>query len=271
MCVIVKHRRMRDVSTFMVHMLPDLNIGKRHDWHELIYVAHGCYEAVVNGNRIIAHPGDVVFYPRQTEHIVSVPMDGSVQVYIVQWYLSEHEYQPAAPCTVRDIRGRIFGAIMWMNDAGLIKDEAHKDLCEMLLQMMLTEIIDLHTTTTSLNLSDPISRARNWMLTHISYSGGMLVHILAAEAGMTPSQFSRTFKEATGETPRHFMQRLRVEAALPLILQADMTIAQIATRVGFYDSSHLYRLVLRYCGQSPQDMREQSRHAGSTNIPSAMK
>lgn len=74
---------------------------------------------------------------------------------------------------------------------------------------------------------------------------------LAALVQMSPHYFARLFKQSTGFAPHQYIIRCRVERAKQLLLQGELTIAQIAYAVGFAHQSHLNRHFKRWLGVTP--------------------
>ncbi|BAU14888.1 transcriptional regulator, AraC family [Leptolyngbya sp. NIES-3755] len=78
---------------------------------------------------------------------------------------------------------------------------------------------------------------------------------LAAIAKMSPHYFSQLFKQATGVTPHQFVIRSRVERAKGLLMQREMSIAEVAKQVGFADQSHLHRHCKKLLGVTPRTLQ----------------
>ncbi|NLS05059.1 AraC family transcriptional regulator [Rhizobium sp. P32RR-XVIII] len=83
-------------------------------------------------------------------------------------------------------------------------------------------------------------------------------------AGMTAGsirQFSRAFAAATGMTPAKAIERLRVEAARPLVEDSRQTLDEIARHVGFVDPDRLTQSFFRITGHTPSELRRMWRRA----------
>ena len=81
------------------------------------------------------------------------------------------------------------------------------------------------------------------------------VEELADAAGLSPRQFSRAFKEETGQSPAKAVENLRVEAARLLMEQGRHSMDVIADETGFGDRERMRRAFLRTLGQPPQAIR----------------
>lgn len=76
---------------------------------------------------------------------------------------------------------------------------------------------------------------------------------LAAEARLSAFHFARAFKRTTGLSPHQFVLLRRIERARELLLRPEARIADVATRVGFCDQSHLSGHFKRVHGVPPRE------------------
>jgi transcriptional regulator GlxA family with amidase domain len=81
------------------------------------------------------------------------------------------------------------------------------------------------------------------------------VESLAEVARLSPRQFSRVFREETGQSPAKAIERLRVEAARLMMETTRHPIEVIARETGFGDRERMRQAFLRAFGQSPQAMQ----------------
>jgi transcriptional regulator GlxA family with amidase domain len=105
--------------------------------------------------------------------------------------------------------------------------------------------------------SPPVRLAQEWALENLA--GDLGVEALAARAGMGQRNFRRAFVEETGETPREFVERIRLDAARELIEEAQLPMQVVATRCGFATVGKLRRAFVRRLGITPQHYRERLR------------
>jgi len=78
---------------------------------------------------------------------------------------------------------------------------------------------------------------------------------LARRVAMSPRNFVRRFQHATGNSPRDYIQRLRIEAAKRVLEHAPRQLAAVASAVGYRDLVAFRRLFHRWTGLSPSDYR----------------
>ena len=80
---------------------------------------------------------------------------------------------------------------------------------------------------------------------------GVSIEELAREAGLSPSHFTRAFKQAIGRSPHQHVMALRLERARRLLDQPGAVLSTIALRLGFADQAHFTRLFKRQFGVTP--------------------
>ena len=78
---------------------------------------------------------------------------------------------------------------------------------------------------------------------------------LASAAHLSPFHFSRLFKKLTGATPHAYLATLRVSRAQTLLTETDLSITEVAARVGYAGSSHFSKAFRRATGLSPRAVR----------------
>jgi transcriptional regulator GlxA family with amidase domain len=101
--------------------------------------------------------------------------------------------------------------------------------------------------------SDRIQNALTYARSHLK--NPLSLEELADAARLSSRQFSRAFREETGQTPAKAVERLRVEAARQMLEQGRHTIETIADETGFFDRERMRRAFLRTLGQPPQAVR----------------
>jgi transcriptional regulator GlxA family with amidase domain len=83
----------------------------------------------------------------------------------------------------------------------------------------------------------------------------LIVDHLADAACLSPRQFSRSFREETGQSPAKAVEKLRVEAARLMMEQSRHSIDVIAQETGFGHRDRLRRAFVRVLGQPPRGLR----------------
>lgn len=88
-----------------------------------------------------------------------------------------------------------------------------------------------------------------------NFSSDFLLEEVAEKVGLSLRSFRRRFKEATGEPPMQYLQRIRLETAKQPLVSSTLGVDQIAYRVGFEDASYFSRLFKQKLNVTPSEYR----------------
>jgi transcriptional regulator GlxA family with amidase domain len=101
---------------------------------------------------------------------------------------------------------------------------------------------------------ESISRPQEWL--HQNFQQEFRLEIPARRVGMSLRNFVRRFKEATGDSPLIYLQKLRVAAAKRLLESGHRTVQEVSDAVGYHDAAFFRTVFERHTGQSPSAYRE---------------
>jgi transcriptional regulator GlxA family with amidase domain len=101
---------------------------------------------------------------------------------------------------------------------------------------------------------DVISRAQQWMLT--SLDRGLSVKDMAAAVNMSERTFHRRFRERIGVPPLTWLRGQRIARAKELLENSELSIEDIARRVGLGTSANLRAQFRRATNVSPREHRK---------------
>jgi len=101
---------------------------------------------------------------------------------------------------------------------------------------------------------DAISTAQEWL--HANFQRPFPLDAPAEQAGMSLRNFVRRFKQATGDSPLIYLQKLRIAAARRLLESNHRSMQEISDAVGYQDVAFFRLLFQRHTGVSPSAYRE---------------
>ena len=78
---------------------------------------------------------------------------------------------------------------------------------------------------------------------------------LADKACLSAGHFSKVFKQVMGTTPCLYIQNRRIKRAQMLLLTSNLTVTQVAEKVGIYSPAQFTRLFNKIAGCNPSDYR----------------
>jgi len=94
---------------------------------------------------------------------------------------------------------------------------------------------------------------REWALRHLG--DPLTLADLATHARVSARTFSRRFVEGTGTTPMQWVLRARVDLARELLERSDLSVDQVAARVGLGTDANLRLHFRRVLGVTPSEYR----------------
>ncbi len=105
------------------------------------------------------------------------------------------------------------------------------------------------------HLNPGIHRAQDWLASHLEERP--TIGRIADQAGMSPRNLTRLFRQATGITIKDYVTRLRLEVASGLLRSPDYTLERVASACGLKDARQLRRLWSKRFGINPSAWRAQ--------------
>lgn len=125
-------------------------------------------------------------------------------------------------------------------------------------QLAACEDYQLLSTVTSSQLADEhnverINRAVDYIFQH--YAQDLTQNEVAEHLGMTPTYFSRFFKQAAGRGFVEFVNRLRVSKSCELLAKSDLSVTEVCFESGFSNLSNFNRRFQQLKGMTPSGYR----------------
>jgi len=101
---------------------------------------------------------------------------------------------------------------------------------------------------------EDILQAQLWMQNNLS-NHDVSIEALANLMGMSQRSFNRRFRDATNLSPLKYLQSQRLDQARDLLQSTNLSISEIAYRVGYIDVSYFTKLFRRYSSATPKEYR----------------
>ena len=118
----------------------------------------------------------------------------------------------------------------------------------------------------NVDLARHLLRARD--LATARYAEPLNVAALARAAHVSPTHFTRTFREAYGSTPHQYLIARRMERAALQLRETDKPVTEISLDVGFQSLGSFSSTFHRWLGVTPSAYREGNE---PTQVPSCMR
>ncbi len=140
----------------------------------------------------------------------------------------------------------------------ITQNQGYKIKIQYSLFSALIHIIRTYDYTKSLPPSSPKNEIANKLIDAIAYIDNNLeknltLKEIASHACMVETYFSSIFKKFNGISPWKYITIKRVEKAIDLIQNTNMTKLEIAEKCGFSTSSNFYKAFFNITGKKPSD------------------
>ena len=97
---------------------------------------------------------------------------------------------------------------------------------------------------------------------HEHYARDWTVSELASSVGLGRSAFAERFRRLVGESPVHYLLKIRIQAAKSDIRAGKLSFAEIASRIGYQSEAAFSRAFTRHTGETPGQYRLEAKTRG---------
>ena len=104
-----------------------------------------------------------------------------------------------------------------------------------------------------------------------SYAEALDIPALARIAHVSEAHFIRTFRDTFGETPHRYLQRRRIERAMALLRDSDLSVTEICFDVGFSSLGTFSRTFRDVLGESPSEFRLRAQGERRPYVPGCVE
>jgi len=102
-----------------------------------------------------------------------------------------------------------------------------------------------------------VGRMKEYLRHH--YKGKLRAGEVAKAAGLSKSRASHLFREETGSSLLEYQRKLRIDRGKHLLMNSDLSLADLAVELGFFDQSHFTRTFKQTERMPPSHFRRKFR------------
>jgi AraC-like DNA-binding protein len=103
------------------------------------------------------------------------------------------------------------------------------------------------------------------------YADALDIEWLAGSVHLSRAHFIRSFRDTFGETPHRYLQRRRIERAMALLRDSDLSVTEICFDVGFSSLGTFSRTFRDVLGESPSEYRERAKGERRPYVPGCVE
>ena len=223
------------------------------------FVALGECSLSIDGSTVILKSGDLAFLPKgklraysnMTHSISLYEMNFSAEINNKNWFEAlslESDSYVVRPENTEEIKALFEASVRYEFNKSMLYDVTHASNLLKLINIYAFEL------TKKNDLTAPFRAVIDKMKRGLDKE--IKVASLAELCFMEETYFIKKFKRALGDTPITYLNKLRIYEAMRLLTEGELSLSDIAHKVGIYDSSYFSKLFKAYTTLTPGEYRE---------------
>lgn len=227
---------------------------EKYDSILLLFVADGCLHMVQSGETYTAHKNELLlvdgyqphkYYTESSAHTIWLHFDGADSR---EWF-AELAFQKG-----RRLRGTPKTAERFTEVISAVEREENEYELSLKLYALLCALALPEERWSGNETGEQILKAKEYLKRHMEKE--ITVEEVAGWVHLSPSYFSKMFKDSTGFSPYDYLLRLRLERAKELLINTGMPVGEIAYRTGFNSQANFIYFFKKQTGFSPLKFRK---------------
>lgn len=252
-----------------------------HDNYEMVYIKRGMAVFEIGDQPVPIGANDIIIIKPGQPHRFSVDSDNGCEFIVLNFKFQNsidgHFSQVPIGDFLNFVTGKESGSFIKLkvsqkNEIVILmnrilkerqSNEIGNDLLECLMVMELFVLIsralkmewENNIKTRSPKVKELIQVAVNYI--NNNYERDISLGDIAHFVFLSPSYFTRAFKEEVGMSPINYLLKTRIERAKELLKETQMKVSDIALGVGFANQQRFNEIFKKYTGITPLHYRKQ--------------
>jgi AraC family L-rhamnose operon transcriptional activator RhaR len=253
-----------------------------HDFIEIVYIISGKGQQVINGTRYDVERGDLLFINiGQTHSFQSYGTMEIVNCLITPEFIdrellhSENAFELLALSYFEEFEDKIDKLVPMISFRGkelieieslitsMIAEFVHKPInfrtaLRGYVLVLLTKIFRQMQQQEMGHILHQVNKLTPDLLRYIEEHcfEKITLNTLAQKCFYNPSYFSKIFKEVYGKNLMEYIHEKRIQEALRLLKETNLSIENISLRVGYNDRKQFYKILKAHTGLTPKEARD---------------
>jgi YesN/AraC family two-component response regulator len=232
----------------------------KHEQTEIIFILEGQGEFTINQQKVTANRGNLILINSSVEH-KAVAIDDCFKGFVLTFTNLQLSNLPEgfiiAPnqSPIINVQNHHITVNKYIEDIYQEFQENALGSEEIISSLLVTLIIKiirfLNTTNKTTTLSEKVI---NYITEN--YNRDISLNELASVVFISPYHLAHTFKDEVGVSPIQYLINHRIDEAKNMLIHTDLTIREIAFRVGYPNSNYFTLLFKKLTGYSPGKFRK---------------
>ncbi len=233
-----------------------------HHFTELFFVVNGEGTFLFHKEKYHIKTGDLVIIPPYMEHTEQSIKGTPLEYYVIG--MDGVSFQPAGEQTCVQVfcnfsnKSLIADLFAQMLYEVRTPSYGSDKICQNLLEILILRIVRykhvIPVPLTSAYMTKECARIKEYL--DINYSKQITLDTLTDLTHMNKYYMAHSFAKYTGQSPIHYLNHRRMEAACTLLKDTDQSISSISSSVGFSSQSYFTQAFRKRYGMTPIKYRQ---------------
>jgi AraC-like DNA-binding protein len=258
-----------------------------HDFFEMMYMKRGDAVFQIEESHVKLGPNNIVIIKPNRRHKLLVRSDEGCEFIVFSFRLVDHETAGFSKASIEDfidyVEGEGTGSYISLKVSqrneiiqllnNIIKEKNNRDTdSEFLLRLMVMETfvhlsraLRIEWENSMKNKSPKLKELIKISVNYINanYEKELTLGDISNFVYLSPSYFTRVFKEEMKVSPISYLLKVRINKAKEILAGTDMKIGDTALAVGFSNHQRFNEIFRKNTGTTPSDFRKTSTAAGN--------
>ncbi|MGE5613938.1 MAG: AraC family transcriptional regulator [Bacillota bacterium] len=252
----------------------------RHENYEMVYMKKGYAVFDIAGQSVNLGPNDIVIIKPMQYHKFMVKSESGCEFIVLYFTFENRINGEYSEIPLEDFLNFVSGKetgpyialkvsqkneIIVLLNRILKEREGSEPGSEFLNYLLVMELFVLISRALKMEwensikskspkLKELIGIAKNFI--HNNFERDISLGDIARFVFLSPSYFTRAFKEETGLSPINYLLKVRIERAKELLVDTGLRISDIALSVGFSNQQRFNEMFKKFTNQTPLQYRK---------------
>jgi AraC-like DNA-binding protein len=255
-----------------------------HETFEMVYIKSGDGIFEIGDQSVEVGPNDIVIIKPHQSHKLNVDAGGGCDFIVLYFKFMDSSDHALSEVSLGDfinfVSGKESGSFIKLkvsqkNDIiillnRILKEQVSDQLgSELLNYLMLMELFVLISRALKAEWENSIKnkspKIKELMqsaiqFVHNNFEREISITDIARYVFLSPSYFTRAFKEDTGLSPMQYLLNIRIKRACELLHETDQKIGEIALSVGFSNQQRFNDMFKKQTKMTPMQYRNSSKN-----------
>lgn len=255
-----------------------------HETFEMVYIKSGDGVFEIGGQNVTVGSNDIVIIKPNQSHKLSVDSEDGCDFIVLYFKFIDQSDHALSEVSLGDfinfVSGKESGSFIKLkvsqkNDIivllnRILKEQVSDQLgSELLNYLMLMELFVLISRALKAEWENSIKnkspKIKELMqsaiqFVHNNFEREISITDIAKYVFLSPSYFTRAFKEDTGLSPMQYLLNIRIKRACELLQETDQKIGEIALSVGFSNQQRFNDMFKKQTNMTPMQYRNSAKN-----------